>query len=71
MDTGRGYMISADNREDLEDHRSRLIDALRGKSHHDFPIWEIGQEVEINGSRLKVTALGSRFITFKILSGDI
>ena len=56
MDTGKGYFefVTPDKAEAVR----------RDKSH---PVFEVGQVVRIDGSAFRITKIGTRFMTLKLL----
>ena len=56
MDTGKGYFefVNPDKAEAVR----------KNKSH---PVFEVGQVVRIDGSAFRITKIGTRFMTLKLL----
>jgi len=64
MDTGEGRFSRYDSQEAAEKAKV-AADALTSKIAHN--IFNVGQELDIQGSKFRITSIGSKFMTLKLL----
>ncbi len=65
MDTGRGHFESADSVEELEKKLRELNKKITPPDRGEPHIFSVGDEIEIHGSRFRVTKITYR--TMKLL----
>ena len=64
MDTGKGYM------EQFTD-KSKELEALKQKYPNHGGVFEVGEEIEIRGSRWRVKAIGKKEMRLRLLPKEL
>ncbi len=69
MDTGEGRFMTAENKEELRIAAiGRMKQFISEHPKADVPhVFQVGQEVEIHGSRFRIAAIGSKFMKLRLL----
>ena len=64
MDTGKDYFETAEIEELL---RKKMEDLHAMKIENQPAIFRVGEEIELRGSRMRITQIGKHFMTLKLL----